>query len=42
MDTHNTFATPNAIHPAAFSGTSDGGKLAVDLPAKSVAVLAVE
>jgi len=42
MDTHNTFAAPNTIHPAAFSGTSDGGKLAVDLPPKSVAVLAVE
>jgi len=42
MDTHNSFATPNAIHPEAFNGTSDGGKLAVDLPAKSVAVLALE
>jgi alpha-N-arabinofuranosidase len=42
MDTHNSFAAPGAIHPVAFNGTSDGGKLAVDLPAKSVAVLAVE
>jgi alpha-N-arabinofuranosidase len=42
MDTHNTFAAPSAIHPVAFNGTSDGGKLAIDLPAKSVAVLAVE
>jgi alpha-N-arabinofuranosidase len=42
MDTHNTFAAPNAIHPVGFSSTSDGGKLAVDLPAKAVVVLAVE
>ncbi|HVV29020.1 MAG TPA: alpha-L-arabinofuranosidase C-terminal domain-containing protein [Rhizomicrobium sp.] len=42
MDAHNTFDAPDAIHPAAFSGTKDGGKLAVDLPAKSVAVIAVE
>jgi alpha-L-arabinofuranosidase len=42
MDTHNTFDAPNTIHPTVFSATSDGGKLAVDLPAKSVAVLAVD
>jgi alpha-N-arabinofuranosidase len=42
MDTHNSFETPNAIHPVAFSGASDGGKLVLDLPAKSVAVVAVE
>ncbi|WNO52342.1 alpha-N-arabinofuranosidase [Stakelama saccharophila] len=42
MDTHNTFEAPNTIHPVAYEGTSDGGKLAFDLPAKSVAVVAVE
>jgi alpha-N-arabinofuranosidase len=42
MDTHNTFEAPSTIHPVAFQGTSDGGKLAFDLPAKSVAVVAVE
>jgi alpha-N-arabinofuranosidase len=42
MDTHNTFAAPDTIHPVAFNGVSDGGRLAVDLPARSVAVLAVE
>lgn len=39
MDTHNSFAAPNTIHPVAFTATSEGGKLAVDLPAKSVVVL---
>ncbi|MEY4966409.1 MAG: hypothetical protein RL274_1992 [Pseudomonadota bacterium] len=42
MDTHNTFAAPNAIRPVPFSGSSDNGKLAFDLPAKAVAVVAVD
>ena len=42
MDAHNTFAAPNAIHPVAFSGTSEGGKAVFDLPAKSVAVVAFQ
>ncbi|MCP5412394.1 MAG: alpha-N-arabinofuranosidase [Alphaproteobacteria bacterium] len=42
MDTHNTFDAPNTIHPAAFSGTSEGGKAVFDLPAKSVAVVAIQ
>ena len=42
MDAHNTFATPGAIHPVAFQASSADGKLTVELPAKSVVVLAVE
>ena len=42
MDTHNTFAAPNTIAPVAFSGSSDNGKLAFDLPAKAVAVVALD
>jgi alpha-N-arabinofuranosidase len=42
MDTHNSFEAPGTIHPVPFSGTTDNGKLVVDLPAKSVAVLTVE
>ncbi len=42
MDSHNTFTAPNAIHPVAFSGTSENGKAAFDLPARSVAVVAVQ
>jgi alpha-N-arabinofuranosidase len=42
MDAHNTFANPNAIHPVAFSGTSEGGKAVFHMPAMSVAVVAVE
>lgn len=42
MDTHNSFDAPDTIHPVAFSGTKDGGKLAFDLPAKSVAVVEVQ
>ena len=40
---HNTFASPNAVQPAAFSGASlKGDTLEVKLPAKSVVVLALE
>ncbi|HSS14879.1 MAG TPA: alpha-L-arabinofuranosidase C-terminal domain-containing protein, partial [Rhizomicrobium sp.] len=42
MDAHNTFAAPNALHPVAFSGTSQGGKAVFHMPAMSVAVVAVE
>ena len=42
MDSHNTFAAPNAIHPVAYSGRSERGKLTFDLPARSVAVVAVD
>jgi alpha-L-arabinofuranosidase len=42
MDSHNTFAAPNAIHPVAYSGSSERGKLTFDLPARSVAVVAVD
>jgi alpha-N-arabinofuranosidase len=41
MDTHNTFAAPNTIHPVAYRGSTDGGKLAFDLPARAVAVVTV-
>jgi alpha-N-arabinofuranosidase len=41
MDTHNTFDAPDTIHPVAYSGVSEGGKAAFDLPSKSVAVVAV-
>lgn len=37
---HNTFESPAAVRPAAFSGASlSGGELRVALPAKSVVVL---
>ena len=42
IDTHNTFDNPNTIQPAAYSGQSAGGRLVFELPAKSVAVVAVE
>jgi alpha-N-arabinofuranosidase len=42
IDTHNTFDSPGTIHPAPFSGTSEAGKAVFDLPARSVAVVAVE
>lgn len=43
MDAHNTFAAPNAVQPAAFSGaTVKGDTLEVKLPAKSVVVLALK
>ena len=43
MDAHNNFDAPNMVRPIAFknSNTADG-KLAFDMPAKSVAVVAVD
>src|SRR5262245_20130915 len=42
MTAHNTFAVPNAVQPASFSGAAlKGGALEVKLPAKSVVVLAL-
>ncbi|GGY60922.1 alpha-N-arabinofuranosidase [Pseudoduganella albidiflava] len=42
MDAHNTFDAPNAVKPASYSAQAAGGKLTVQLPAKSVIVGAVE
>lgn len=43
MDSRNTFDKPNAVHPVAFTGAKvEGGKLTVNLPAKSVVVLEVK
>ena len=40
MDAHNSFATPHALEPAVFGGAVlHGGRLSVELPAKSVVVL---
>ena len=42
MEAHNTFEAPNALHPAAFAGRSEGGRLVFDLPAKAVAVVRIQ
>jgi alpha-N-arabinofuranosidase len=43
MDTHNTFAAPQAIKPAPFSAAAGtDGKLTIKVPAKAVIVVAVE
>lgn len=42
MDTHNSFAAPDTIRPMPFSGVVKDGRLTFDLPAKSIAVVAVE
>lgn len=42
MDAHNTFAAPNSIKPEAYSAKANNGKLALDLPAKSVVVVEVK
>ncbi|WP_380871477.1 alpha-L-arabinofuranosidase [Sphingomonas sp. DBB INV C78] len=40
INSHNTFAAPEVVKPAPFTGARvDGGVLTVDLPAKSVVVL---
>jgi alpha-N-arabinofuranosidase len=42
MDAHNTFEAPNAVMPKPIKARRVGGKLVVTLPAKSMAVLAVD
>jgi alpha-N-arabinofuranosidase len=42
MDAHNTFAAPETIKPAAYSAKAKNGKLALEIPAKAVVVVAVE
>ena len=42
MDSHNSFEAPNAVHPVAFSGRSENGKLGFDLPPRAVAVVALD
>ncbi|MES2674566.1 MAG: alpha-L-arabinofuranosidase C-terminal domain-containing protein [Pseudomonadota bacterium] len=42
MDTHNTFAAPEAIKPVAYSAKAKNGKLTLEIPAKAVVVVAVE
>ncbi len=41
MDAHNTFTSPNAVHPVSFRGASENGKLVFHMPAMAVAVVAV-
>lgn len=43
INAHNTFDEPNAVHPTTFEQARlDGNKLEINLPAKSVVVLALE
>lgn len=42
MDAHNTFAAPNNIKPENYSANASNGKLALELPAKSVVVVEVK
>jgi alpha-L-arabinofuranosidase len=42
MDTHNSFEHPDTIHPTAFAAGLVDGKLVLDLPAKSIAVVALD
>jgi alpha-N-arabinofuranosidase len=42
MDAHNTFDKPEAIKPAPFKGTRKGDELRLEVPPKSVVVVAVE
>ena len=41
LDTHNDFSNPTAIRPVAFKGLRIDGRLAFDLPPKSIAVVHV-
>lgn len=41
LDAHNTFAQPNALVPAPYSAGTKGAPLALELPPKSVVVVAV-
>jgi alpha-L-arabinofuranosidase len=42
MDAHNTFDKPDAVKPVPFKATRKGDELRVELPAKSIVVVAIE
>jgi len=42
MDAHNTFDKPDMVHPLPFASSTEGGKMSFDMPAKGVAVVAVD
>jgi alpha-N-arabinofuranosidase len=43
MDSHNDFGKPPAVAPATFSDMAIiGGRLTVNMPAKSIVVVAIE
>ncbi len=42
LDAHNTFAAPNQVKPVPVEFKGDGGRVAIDLPPKSIMVLALE
>ncbi|MCW2350879.1 alpha-N-arabinofuranosidase [Sphingobium sp. B12D2B] len=42
VDSINSFAAPNTVSPKPIAGSVRGGKLTIDMPAKSVAVIALE
>jgi alpha-N-arabinofuranosidase len=42
MDAHNTFDKPNMVHPLPFASSTQDGKMSFDMPAKGVAVVAVD
>jgi len=42
MDSHNTFEAPDAVSPKPYSGRSENGKLAFDLPPRAVAVVRID
>jgi alpha-N-arabinofuranosidase len=42
MDAHNTFDAPQTIQPVSFSGKVQGGRLQLELPAKSIAVVGID
>ena len=42
MDAHNTFAKPTRIKPAKYSAKAKNGNLVLELPAKSVVVVALQ
>jgi alpha-L-arabinofuranosidase len=42
IDTHNTFEAPDTVHPVPFTGSSHEKGVTIQLPAKSIAVLAIE
>lgn len=42
MDAHNTFDNPEVVKPVAFSAEARGGKLTIELPAKSVLVAEIK
>ena len=42
IDSHNSFTAPNTVKPIGFTGNVEAGRVVIDMPAKSIAVVRID